>query len=374
MLVASEISPAKLEKVERTHAVIVGTVSAGAAVLMRIMVPVLLLDDAAFRATLGSVSRAHLDDFCTGTFRLVGEELLKLIESPRAQVLLLLLAAAQVLLIEGDAGQILKDEERTLAIPVNECLRYPMVHIGHPTVLSLPDGADFPLRALRIMELEPLPQFGEMVPLVHDGTPALEDGFALAVRCRDDEVEPSVDADDGLDGRILDFRQVLLHGDAYIPALLLADNLCRADCPSIAQAFLPCGRCLIRDLDGPIQRRQSNPPVFQEPIVSVADLVALRGTEMDRLLEPFQRALDFYPFAVLVLIAVRLLGELFFRGLVPCRGGFQCRNHHLGIERILRPDIMVYFLLQGHEVQDEIMLENPIRHILADIPIEHGNS
>ena len=254
VLVASEISPAKLEKVERTHAVIVGTVSAGAAVLMRIMVPVLLLDDAAFRATLGSVSRAHLDDFCTGTFRLVGEELLKLIESPRTQVLLLLLATAQVLLAGGDSGLILKDEERTLSILVNECLRYPMVHIGHPAVLSLPDGTNLPLRALRIMDLEPLPQFGEMVPLVHDSTPALEGRLALAVRCRDDEVEPTVDADDGLDGRILDFRQIFLHGDAHIPAFLLADNHCRADCPSIIQVFLPCRRCLICDLDWPVQR------------------------------------------------------------------------------------------------------------------------
>lgn len=124
------------------HAVIVRTVAAAVThVLVHGMYAVLLTDVPAFRTPLGRVVRLYLHDLAAGGMCLIRKVPLKLVEGPCAEILTLLLtAAAQGTFIEAHARKVFEHEQRAAPVSPDECLRYPVVNVGHPAVLSSRDA------------------------------------------------------------------------------------------------------------------------------------------------------------------------------------------------------------------------------------------
>ena len=127
---------------------------------------------------LARISRVYLEEGAATSYRFVQELLLEVIVSPAH----LCIAVSDLHTFRGspDPGQVLEDEERTFRITADECLRYTMVHIVHPTVFSLPDGTDPASRGGRLPFLELTAEFFVMGPLLFDRRAGIE-GSLLSV-------------------------------------------------------------------------------------------------------------------------------------------------------------------------------------------------
>ena len=157
------------------------------------MFPACPVNVSAAGACLARISRIHFKKSAATPYSFVHDLLLEVIVGPAH----LCIAVLDPHTFRGspDAGQVLEDEERAFRMSADECLRDTMVHIVHPTVFSLPDGADPSSRGGRLPFLELTAEFFVMGPFLFDRCAGIE-GSLFPVIGGSEETDPTVDTDD----------------------------------------------------------------------------------------------------------------------------------------------------------------------------------
>ena len=135
----------------------------------------------AFRTALRGIPCRNLQYFGTVLLRLVGKKLFQLIERPTPQVIVLFRSTGEIRCFETHARQILKHKQRILAIFLDECLRHPMVHIRHPTVLSSGKGFESTLCGFCSLSLKLFANLLKLVPFGRYLFPGNKVGFTLFI-------------------------------------------------------------------------------------------------------------------------------------------------------------------------------------------------
>ena len=129
----------------------------------------------------------------------------------------------------ADVRQVFQDEERAFGVLFSKCLADAVIHITHPTVLSLTDGFEPPPGRGRPYPLQLAAERLEMRPLLLDGR-AGEKGTASFIIIGDGkEPDPPVDADDVCDLGGGDHLDVSGHGDMEKEPAVFIDELRRAE-------------------------------------------------------------------------------------------------------------------------------------------------
>ena len=166
----------------------------------------MLVDTTTYRAPLTGVLGIHLDDLLAGKGSLVRQLLLKVIVRP---------AYADIPVLDtyafsgaADALEVLKHEQGSSRIRLYECLRHAMVHISHPTVLSIAYGFESAPCGRSLSLLEFLPESGEVCSPVLDRIAGIHRRLLAVIRHREFP-DASVDPDNG--GWRIDFLH--LKGD-----------------------------------------------------------------------------------------------------------------------------------------------------------------
>ena len=166
----------------------------------------MLVDTTTYRAPLTGVLGIHLDDLLAGKGSLVRQLLLKVIVRP---------AYADIPVLDtyafsgaADALEVLKHEQGSARIRLYECLRHAMVHISHPTVLSIAYGFESAPCGRSLSLLEFLPESGEVCSPVLDRIAGIHRRLLAVIRHREFP-DASVDPDNG--GWRIDFLH--LKGD-----------------------------------------------------------------------------------------------------------------------------------------------------------------
>lgn len=166
----------------------------------------MLVDTTTYRAPLTGVLGIHLDDLLAGKGSLVRQLLLKVIVRP---------AYADIPVLDtyafsgaADALEVLKHEQGSARIRLYECLRHAMVHISHPTVLSIAYGFESAPCGRSLSLLEFLPESGEVCSPVLERIAGIHRRLLAVIRHREFP-DASVDPDNG--GWRIDFLH--LKGD-----------------------------------------------------------------------------------------------------------------------------------------------------------------
>ena len=166
----------------------------------------MLVDTTTYRAPLTGVLGIHLDDLLAGKGSLVRQLLLKVIVRP---------AYADIPVLDtyafsgaADALEVLKHEQGSSRIRLYECLRHAMVHISHPTVLSIAYGFESAPCGRSLSLLEFLPESGEVCSPVLERIAGIHRRLLAVIRHREFP-DASVDPDNG--GWRIDFLH--LKGD-----------------------------------------------------------------------------------------------------------------------------------------------------------------
>lgn len=174
----------------------------------------MLVDTTTYRAPLTGVLGIHLDDLLAGKGSLVRQLLLKVIVRP---------AYADIPVLDtyafsgaADALEVLKHEQGSARIRLYECLRHAMVHISHPTVLSIAYGFESAPCGRSLSLLEFLPESGEVRSPVLDRIAGIHRRLLAVIRHREFP-DASVDPDNG--GWRIDFLH--LKGDRNMQEGLL---------------------------------------------------------------------------------------------------------------------------------------------------------
>ena len=166
----------------------------------------MLVDTTTYRAPLTGVLGIHLDDLLAGKGSLVRQLLLKVIVRP---------AYADIPVLDtyafsgaADPLEVLKHEQGSSRIRLHECLRHAMVHISHPTVLSIAYGFESAPCGRSLSLLEFLPESGEVCSPVLERIAGIHRRLLAVIRHREFP-DASVDPDNG--GWRIDFLH--LKGD-----------------------------------------------------------------------------------------------------------------------------------------------------------------
>lgn len=88
-------------------------------------------------ASLTGILQAYIDDHAVISRSLILQLLLKVIEAPTDRHIAVF--SSDLSCCMSDSGQVFQNKQRVLGVVFDECLRYTMVHILHPTVFSLPE-------------------------------------------------------------------------------------------------------------------------------------------------------------------------------------------------------------------------------------------
>ena len=118
---------------------------------------------------------------------------------------------------ETHARQILKHKQRILAIFLDECLRHPMVHIRHPTVLSSGKGFESTLCGFCSLSLKLSANLLKLVPFGRYLFSGNKVGVTLFIIADHKETQTTVDADNMLDILLLEGLCLLADRDVEIP-------------------------------------------------------------------------------------------------------------------------------------------------------------
>lgn len=136
-LLIGQITDSHTIQIHCPDAVIIGTVSAGAAgKQMPFLVSVSSFYMSADRASLTGILRIYVDDHTVISSRLILQLLLKVIKAPTDRHVAVF--SLDSLRNMSDSSQVFQNEQRVLRVIFNECLRYTMVHISRcPIAFSL---------------------------------------------------------------------------------------------------------------------------------------------------------------------------------------------------------------------------------------------
>ena len=148
---------------------------------------------------------------------LVGQILLKLIESPTPQVVILFGGFGEICFFKADTCQIFQHEQRILAVFRNECLRNPMIYIGHPTVLSSGKGFESTLCRFCAFGLELLSDFEEPMSFDCNLSPGNKFGVTLFIVTDRQESQATVNPDNMTDVLLLETFNRFGDGNMQIP-------------------------------------------------------------------------------------------------------------------------------------------------------------
>lgn len=166
----------------------------------------MLVDTTTYRAPLTGVLGIHLDDLLAGKGSLVRQLLLKVLVRP---------AYADIPVLDtyafsgaADPLEVLKHEQGSSRIRLHECLRHAMVHISHPTVLSIAYGFESAPCGRSLSLLEFLPESGEVCSPVLERIAGIHRRLLAVIRHREFP-DASVNPDNG--GWRIDFLH--LKGD-----------------------------------------------------------------------------------------------------------------------------------------------------------------
>ena len=248
---------------------------------MDLMLPARPVDVPAAGACLARVGRVHHKEGAAVPDGLVQELLLKVIVGPAHLCVAVLCPHA----FRGspDPGQILEDEERAFRMSADECLGDTMVHIVHPTVFSLPDGADPASRGGRLPFLKLTAEFFVMGPFLFDRCAGIE-GSLLTVAGNSEEADAPVDTDDLLARRgSRRVRDMDRHGDVQEELSMSEYQFrCSVYCPFSKSPIH--GVCTEPALDPSPERIDAEEPfglirIPDKGVIPVPDKTELWGTE-----------------------------------------------------------------------------------------------
>lgn len=237
----------------------------------------MLVDTTTYRAPLTGVLGIHLDDLLAGKGSLVRQLLLKVIVRP---------AYADIPVLDtyafcgaADALEVLKHEQGSFRIRLYECLRHAMVHISHPTVLSIAYGFESAPCGRSLSLLEFLPESGEMCPAVLDRIAGIHRRLLAVIRHREFP-DASVDPDNRR------WRIDFLHlkGDRNMQEGLpvpVGNDGGRA-VPAVSRAkILLYTLGLIRHLDPALDGIQGDKPVGERPVTAMDKVIPV-GLEFNK--------------------------------------------------------------------------------------------
>ena len=322
----------------------------------------MLVDTTTYRAPLTGVLGIHLDDLLAGKGSLVRQLLLKVIVRP---------AYADIPVLDtyafsgaADALEVLKHEQGSSRIRLYECLRHAMVHISHPTVLSIAYGFESAPCGRSLSLLEFLPESGEVCSPVLERIAGIHRRLLAVIRHREFP-DASVDPDNG--GWRIDFLH--LKGDRNmqegLPVPVGHDGGCAVlAIRSIKVLLHTLGRKRYFDtsLDG-IDRYTS---VGEGPVAAMNKVIPV-GLEFNK--TPVMPVVPDAP----VLRDNGLydrLGHLCLEAILLAKGMVQCAIDFVKVHAVIVKDISGHFVT-GHSVETAGR-KNLLPLLLAKIDLNLG--
>ena len=196
----------------------------------------MLVDSTTYRTPLTGVFRIHLDDLLAGKDGFVRQLLLQVVVRPANIDISVFRPYA--LGRSADARKVFKHEQRSCGIGIGECLGNAVIHITHPSVLSLADHLEAMTGRWCSSLLEFAPKYKELCMSCFN-TASLDESRLLSVICHDRLADAAVNAND-FDGLVRNVDSLGYRDMQEATSLVVNDKFrCPETCLRIRKVILP---------------------------------------------------------------------------------------------------------------------------------------